>query len=197
MWTFGFLEQLAQDIRYALRAMAANPLFTATAALSLALGIGANTAIYSFMDAILMRSLPVAHPEQLAIVEWHAPRRPRVVKGINGTAHRYGKAGTESPNFPILAHMRCSGRTGGYFSTLFGYTYAQNFNVIARGEAESIQGGFVSGNYFSGLGVPPAAGRLISADDDRAGAPPTVVLAYAYWQRRFNGDPAVGRQDRF
>ena len=84
MWTFGFLEQLAQDIRYALRATAANPLFTATAALSLALGIGANTAIYSFMNAILMRSLPVAHPEQLTIINWRSPKRPRFVKVING-----------------------------------------------------------------------------------------------------------------
>ncbi len=190
MWTFGFLEQLAQDIRYALRAMAANPLFTATAALSLALGIGANTAIYSFMDAILMRSLPVPHPEQLAIIEWHAPRRPAVVKGINGSTRRYGKRGTASPNFPYAAFEMFQANRR-IFSTLFGYTYAQPFNVIARGEAESIQGGFVSGNYFSGLAVPPAAGRLIGADDDRTGAPPTVALAYAYWQRRFDGDADV------
>lgn len=190
MWTFGFLEQIAQDLRYALRAMAANSLFTATAALSLALGIGANTAIYSFMDAILMRSLPVAHPEQLAILDWHAPRRSPVVRGINGTAHRYGKSGTTSPNFPYPAYeiFRENRQT---FSSLFAYTNTQNFNVIARGEAESIPGGFVSGNYFSGLGVPPAAGRLIGIDDDRAGAPPTIALAYAYWQRRFNGDAAV------
>jgi macrolide transport system ATP-binding/permease protein len=190
MWTFGFLEQMAQDIRYAMRAMASNPLFTATAALSLALGIGANTAIYSFMDAILLRSLPVAHPEQLAIVEWHAPRRPGVVKGINGSARRYGKTGTTSPNFPYQAfEMLRANRQ--IFSTLFAYTYTQNFNVIVRGEAESIPGLFVSGNYFSGLGVPPAAGRLFGVDDDRTGAPPTVVLAYAYWQRRFNGDAEV------
>ncbi len=190
MWTFAFLEQLAQDIRYALRAMAANPLFTATAALSLALGIGANTAIYSFMDAILIRSLPVTRPEQLAIVEWRSPRRPAVVKGINGTTHRYGKRGTSSPNFPYAAFemFRADRRI---FSTVFGYTYAQPFNVIARGEAESIQGGFVSGNYFSGLAVPPAAGRLIGPDDDQTGAPPTVALAYAYWQRRFDGDTGV------
>src|SRR5215475_13352671 len=75
MWTWTFLEQLTQDIRYGLRTMAANPLFTAMAALSLALGIGANTAIYSFMDAILLRSLPVQHPEQLVVVQWRAKSR--------------------------------------------------------------------------------------------------------------------------
>ncbi len=160
MWTFRFLEQMMQDIRYALRAMAANPLFTATAAVSLALGIGANTAIYSFMDAILMRSLPVANPEQLAILEWHAPRRSGVVKGVNGTMHRYGKGGNLSPNFPFAAYQALRDNPT-LFSTMFAYTYAQNFNVIAGGEAESIPGGFVSGNYFSSLGVPPAAGRLL------------------------------------
>ena len=105
LWTF--LEQMAQDTRYALRAMAANPLFTATAALSLALGIGANTAIFSFMDAILMRSLPVPHPEQLAILEWHAPRRPAVVRSINGSSRRWGKTGASSPNFPYQADELC------------------------------------------------------------------------------------------
>ena len=185
-----FLEQLAQDIRYALRAMAANPLFTATAALSLALGIGANTAIYSFMDAILMRSLPVAHPEQLAIVEWHAARRPPVVRSINGSARRYGKTGTSSPNFPYKAYelLRSNRQV---FSSLFAYTYGRNFNVIARGQAESLIGVYVSGNYFNGLGVPPAAGRLVGENDDRSGAPATVTLAYAYWQRRFNGDAGI------
>jgi macrolide transport system ATP-binding/permease protein len=190
MWTFALLEQFVQDLRYALRAMAANPLFTATAVLSLALGIGANTAIYSFMDAILLRGLPVPHPEELAIAEWHAPGRSAVIRGINGTTHRYGKGGTLSPNFPFAAYETLRADKNN-FSTLFGYTYAQNFNVIAGDEAETIQGGYVSGNYFGGLGVPPAAGRLLGDSDDRPGAPPVVVLAYAYWQRRFNGNPSV------
>ena len=190
MWTFGFLEQLGQDIRYGLRTMAANPLFTATAALSLALGIGANTAIYSFMDAILMRSLPVSHPEQLAIVEWRSAQRSGLVKNLNGTMRRYGQKGSMSPNYPYEVYQLFSADRQ-IFSTLFAYTYAQNFNVIAHEEAESIQGGYVSGNYFSGLGVLPAAGRLIAPDDDRSGTPAIAVLSYAYWQRRFNNDPAV------
>ena len=77
MWTFTFWEQFIQDIRYGLRAMAANRLFTAMAVLSLALGIGANTAIYSYMDAIMLRALPVAHPEQLVIVNWRAKKQTR------------------------------------------------------------------------------------------------------------------------
>src|SRR5436189_6474066 len=85
MWTWNFLEQLSQDIRYGLRMMAANPLFTAMAALSLALGIGANTAIYSFMDAILLRSLPVADPASLVVMTWRA--KPFIIgsRAANGS----------------------------------------------------------------------------------------------------------------
>ena len=115
MWTFTFLEQLAQDLRYAFRAMAANPLFTATAVLSLALGIGANTAIYSFMDAILMRALPVAHPEQLVVAEWHSPRRSAVVKSINGSARRYCGPRYAEPQLPVLCAYRLLGAGEGQF----------------------------------------------------------------------------------
>ena len=193
MWTFAFLEQLAQDLRYAFRAMKANPLFTATAVLSLALGIGANTTIYSFMDAIMMRALPVANPEQLVVAEWHSPRRSAVVKSINGTASSYGKGGTVSPNFPFNAYQSVRAEKDA-LSTLFAYTYAQTYNVIVSGRAESTTGEFVSGNYFSGLGVPPAAGRLLDDTDDRSGAPATLVLSYSYWQSRFHGDPSVAGQ---
>ena len=196
MWTFALLDETAQDIRYALRMMAANPLFTATAALSLALGIGANTAIYSFVDAILLRSLPVANPQQLAILNWHAAARPGVMKGANGTMHVYRKTGRESPNFPFAAYQVLRDNPA-LFSSMWTYAHPQNFNVTVGGESETISGAFVSGNYFSGLGVPPAAGRLLLEDDDRPGAPATVVLAYPYWQRRFHGDPsAMGQSIR-
>jgi predicted permease len=190
MWTFRVFEQAAQDLRYALRAMAASPLFTATAALSLALGIGANTAIYSFMDAIMLRSLPVHQSDRLAIVSWHAPKRPGVVQGINGTARRYQGKGTASPNFPFHAWETLRAQND-VLDTLFAYTYVQNFNAIVDNQAEAVGGGFVSGNYFAGLGVPAAAGRLISPEDDTKGAAPAVVLTYSYWQRRFNADSAA------
>jgi predicted permease len=190
MWRFAFFEQLAQDLRYAFRVMTANPVFTATAAISLALGIGANTAIYSFMDAILTRSLPVSQPERLAILNWHATGRPGMAHSINGSMHKYQKTGRESPNFPY-AFYEAQRSNSQFFSTLFSYTYVQNFNVIASNEAESLPGGFVSGDYFTGLGVPPAAGRLIAPADDRTGAPATVVLSYRYWQRRFQGNSAA------
>ncbi len=191
MWILRFFEQLGQDLRYALRNMATHPLFTATAVATLALGIGANTAIYSFMDAILLRALPVPHPEQLVVAQWHAPRQVPVIKGMIGSAHRYGQHGTLSPNFPFAAYQFLGSQDRNVFTTLFGYTYAHSFNVIAGGETESVTGGYVTGNYFRGLGVPPATGRLLDDTDDRAGAAPTVALSFDYWQRRFHGDPAV------
>ena len=94
---------MLQDLRYALRMMARNRVFTAMAVLSLALGIGANTAIYSFMDAILMRALPVQQPEPLVVIQWHAKERPPVVRSLTGTTFRDPVIGYNSGNFPYPA----------------------------------------------------------------------------------------------
>ena len=193
MRTPAWIEQIGLDLRYACRAMLAHPLFTATAALSLALGIGANTAIYSFMDAVLLRSLPVAQPERLVIFDWRSARRSEVVHSLNGTMHRDGKSGMLSPNFPFAAYEAFRGDTR-LFQALFAYTYPRPFNLAIGGQAESLAGMFVSGNFASGLGVPPAAGRMLDQTDDASGGPPNLVLSYAYWQRRFAGNPsAVGQ----
>ncbi len=101
MWTFIFWEQLAQDIRYGLRAMAANKLFTAMAVVSLALGIGANTAIYSFMDAVLLRSLPVPRPAELVVLKWKSGGRSPAVKGVMGSMYRDGEHGSISPQLSL------------------------------------------------------------------------------------------------
>jgi predicted permease len=192
MWTWTFLEQLKQDIRYGLRTMAANPLFTAMATLSLALGIGANTAIYSFMDAILLRSLPVQHPEQLVVIQWRSKDRPAVIHGHNGSRY-HDETGTTSPNFPYAAFQRLRPDPEA-FSTIFAYAMAHELNLVAENQAEIGDGQLVSGGFYAGLQVPPAAGRLIADDDDRSGAAPVAVISYRYWQRRFNGSPtAIGR----
>ena len=194
MWTWTFAQQLAQDIRYALRTMAANRLFTAMAVLSLALGIGANTAIYSFMDAILLRALPVQHPEELVVLNWRAKGSPAVIHGQNGSRYGDRKTGiVTSPNYPFAAYEALRVRHD-TLSTLFAYASAWQVNIIARGQAEAARGLFVSGGFYSGLGVAPAAGRLILDEDDRAGAPAVAVISYQYWQRRFASNPdAVGQ----
>jgi macrolide transport system ATP-binding/permease protein len=193
MWTWTFVEQFGQDIRYGLRAMNANRLFTAMAAVSLALGIGANTAIYSFMDAIMIRALPVQHPEQLVIVNWRAKVYPAVANSHSGSSYSEPGGGTTSPNYPYHAYEFLREHNS-KFSTLFGYAGAGRLNLSVDGQAELGEATFVTGGYFEGLGVKPAAGRLIGPIDDKPGAVPVVTLAYSFWQRRFGGSPdAVGK----
>src|ERR1700682_5346650 len=103
MRTWNFWAPLVQDVRYAFRAMAGSKLFTSMAVLSLALGIGANTAIYSFMDAVMLRALPVKHPEQLVILNWRAKKDAPVVHSHWGSNYTEPGGGTTSPNFPYQA----------------------------------------------------------------------------------------------
>jgi len=193
MRLFAFWEQVRQDVRYALRVMAGQPLFTAMATLSLALGIGANTAIYSFMDAILLRALPVQHPESLVVLHWHAKTRPPVVRSMNGSTVQDPKLGYTAGSFPYRGyeHLRADSPQ---FSSLFAFFGAGQLNLQIHGQAELAGGEYVSGEYFGGLGVPPAAGRLIEGPDDRAGAPPVAVLSFRFAQRRFGDVTAAPGQ---
>jgi predicted permease len=194
-WSWVLVEQLAQDVRYGLRGLFANRLFTALAALSLALGIGANTAIYSFMDSILLRSLPVSDPASLAVVKWRArplartgPGRAFVLHSIDG--HSYNDASDYTAAiFPFPAFEQLHAASASVLSSLFAYKEAGRVNAIVRGDADLAQGEYVSGEFFSGLSVVPAAGRLIDVSDDRVDAPPVAVLSLGYSQRRF-GDAA-------
>ena len=199
VWSWVRLEQLAQDLRYGLRGMLKNRMFTALAALSLALGIGANTAIYSFMDSILLRSLPVADPASLVVVKWRS--QPYQNAGASqfvmhsGDGHTYrDSSGIIAGIFPFPAFERLYAASAPVLSSLFAHKPAGSVNVIIKGEAERVQGEYVSGDFFRGLAVMPAAGRLIQDDDDRAGAAPVVVLSTGYGQRRFgDGANAIGQ----
>src|ERR1700721_73376 len=181
-----FLDQLLQDIRYALRGMAANPLFCAMAALSLALGIGANTAIYSFMDAILMRALPVPDPQSLVVANWRSKAFPPVAHSFNGSNFKDPKLGLVSHPFPYPAFELL--RDSRIWSSLFAFYRAGRLNLTVHGEADLAAGQYVSGEFFSGLGAQPNAGRLIDNPDDRIGSV-AVDLSFGYAQRRF-GDAA-------
>jgi len=192
VWGWTLLEQFAQDLRYALRTMNANRLFTALAVASLALGIGANAAIFSFMDALLLRSLPVAEPDRLAMLNWSARIRDRhafVMHGSHGSA--WGDAsGTTSGMFPYRA-FELFRKENSVFSSVFAYfhqsAWARNLNLTVQGQADAASVEYVSGEFFTGLGVAPAAGRLTIPDDDRAGAAPVAVVSYALAERRFGG----------
>lgn len=169
-------ENLLRDLQYAIRALARTPGFTAITVITLALGIGANTAIFSLVDTVLLKLLPVKAPEQLYLVRSN-PQRLQT-----------------SWNYPDYVAMRDHNTA---FTGLAGYsmglsTFGLQSSNSANEPAELTYGIFVSGNYFGVLGVTPALGRVFSDKDDRApGAAPYVVLSYSYWRARFNGDTQV------
>jgi macrolide transport system ATP-binding/permease protein len=198
-WGWTLLERFLQDIRYAIRTMSANRLFTVAAVLSLALGIGANTAIYSFMDAVVLRPLPVRSPESLVVLNWQMPRPagerrglPRPVQSASGTIYPDPDSILRSGIFPYPAFEVL--RTQDSALTLFAHGPAGNLNLAVQGQAEIVDGTYVTGAYFGGLGVFPAAGRLILAEDDRAGAAAIAVVSHAFGEKRFgNAAAAVGQ----
>ena len=167
-----WLDDLVKDFAYALRSMRKAPGYTAVASLSLALAIGANTAIFSLVDVLLLRGLPVDKPHELVEI---------------GRVSSYGPGG----NFPYPIYERIRGQN----TVLAGVLTMSSGMIEATigGPAPEPVGRFVSGNFFDLLGVSPAVGRLLSAEDDRVGAEGATVTAisYALWEREFGGDPGV------
>src|SRR5712692_4238287 len=200
IWIKRFWSELGQDVRYGCRTMTANKAFSALAVLSLALGIGANTAIYSFMESILLLSLPVADPASLVVLNWHS-RPPQnankewvhVIHGVQGILWPGDKGALVSGIFPYAA-LETLREENPVFSTLFGYFNGHNRNLAVRGQATSASAEYVTGDYFRGLEVSPAAGRLINSEDDRAGAAAVAVISFATSQNRFGGPAnAIGQ----
>jgi predicted permease len=171
-----------EDLRYALRGLRKSPMFTIVALLSLGLGIGANTAIFSLMDQALLRSLAVKAPEKLVLFSARGPRR-----GMVNTS--YGDQYTFS--YPMYRDFRDQNPV---FSGVLA-RFPISLSVSWHDQTERIYGDLVSGNYFEVLGIPAAMGRAFTPDDDRTpGAAPVVMLSYEYWKQRFNADPGVLNQ---
>ncbi len=196
LWTWTLVEQFVQDVRYTFRTMTRTRTFTVLAAVSLALGIGANTAIYSFIDSILLRALPVDDPGSLVLVKWRSKPIVHdspggsefVLHSINGSTYK-DSGGVSASIFPMPAFERLQQSSPAVFSSLFAYKSAGNLTVIVSGESQLAAGEYVSGDFFRGLGTLPAAGRLIVTDDDRVGAPPVAIISIGYCRRRF-GSPS-------
>jgi putative ABC transport system permease protein len=168
-----WLETALQDIRYALRTLGRNPGFAATAILSLALGIGANTTIFSLIDALMLRMLPVSDPGRLVEI-------------------MIFQNGKRSNSFSYPA-VRALADQKQIFSGLCGFSSAI-FNTGPPDAVERTPGAWVSGEYYETLGLQPVMGRLLRREDDQPGAVPVAVITDGYWQREFNRDPqAVGR----
>ena len=168
----GLMETFWQDLRYSGRMLLKHPGFTLIAVLTLTLGIGANTAIFSIVNAVLLRPLPYQAPEQLVTLGESAPRG--AVSYPNFVDWR-----TQSSLFDSVSVVRSN----------------ENYNFSGAGEPERLQGRLVSAGFFSLLGVKPVLGRDFLAEDDRPGATPTVILSHPFWSRRFNNDQGViGKQ---
>jgi predicted permease len=175
MWNWTLLEQLGQDLRYAARTMRKNWGFSAVAILSLALGIGANTAIFGLIDALLLKSLPVRDPQSLLFLAKQEQH------GTNAYFY-YETYQRLRVAQPFLQELAAYGE--------------RRMNVSIEGVPESTMGHLVSGNYYNVLGVLPVAGRVFGpADDSIPGAHPVAVISQAYWQRRFGGSAnAIGKK---
>lgn len=173
------MATLTQDLKYGARMLLKNPGFTAVAILTLALGIGANTAIFSLTDQVLLRTLPVRNPDELVVVTAPGWKTGHVSSDSDDSV---------SFSYPEYKDLRDRAPA---FSGLLA-RYGLSMNVAANGQTELSAGELVSGNYFETLGVRPALGRVFSPEDETAPeANPVAVLSYGYWKRRFGNDPRV------
>jgi len=187
------MHTLLQDLRYGFRMLFKQKGLTAVALLSLALGIGANTALFSIVDAMLIKMLPVREPDRLVLFKSLAPREFSV-GSYNGSSNTDKASGQQvRTSFAYLTYQRMREQPGPLLDV---FTFGGvGMNVNADGQADIANGQAVSGNYYTALGVQPALGRLITDEDDKANATPVAVLSHRYWQRRFGGDTAViGKQ---
>jgi putative ABC transport system permease protein len=174
------LETFLQDLRFGLRMLRKKPGFTVVAVLTLALGIGANTGIFSVMQQVLLQQLPVAHPEELVLLYAPGPTQGHVSSDEGD--------GSESFSYPMYKDLR------DHTSVFSGLAAKADFPVslASRGQTERAEAELVSGNYFEVLGVHPAVGRTLHSEDSTAeGVTPVVVLGYGYWKHRFGGDSRV------
>jgi predicted permease len=179
----GFVEALWQDFRYGIRALRLNPGFAAVALLSLALGIGANTAIFQLLDAVRLRMLPVSHPQELAEAQ---------------LTNKHGRMGSFFNDHAMLTYAQWEQIRNHQqaFSGAFAWA-PDTFNLAPRGEVHLVPGIWVSGDFFNVLGVQSILGRTFTAADDQrgCGSGPGVVVSYAFWQRELGGEAsAIGRK---
>ena len=173
------MENLLQDIRYGLRTLGKNPGFTIVAILTLALGIGANAAIFSLTDQVLLRLLPVERPRELVVLTSPGVNHGRVWSDIDG-----------GPSFSYPMYKDLSDRNEVFAGLLA--RYHTEVNVAGQGQSQLGEAELVSGNYFQVLGVRPFLGRVFSAQDETApGANPVAVLSFGYWTRHFGSDPNI------
>ncbi|PYV30142.1 MAG: hypothetical protein DMG22_21255 [Acidobacteria bacterium] len=177
------MGSLLQDLKYGLRMLGKSPGLTMVALLSLALAIGANTAIFSFVNALILRSLPVEHPEALVIFG------PGLA---SGNSDGFPDDDTWLFSYPIYREMQQRNQVFSGVAALSSFHNDLHGTVGGGGDLERMEAELVSGTYFDVLGVKPERGRLFTdADDQTLGGHPLAVISYKWWSSRFSRDPAV------
>ncbi|MGH9350814.1 MAG: ABC transporter permease, partial [Terriglobia bacterium] len=194
MWGFAWLETLLQDLRYGLRQLRRNPGFATVAVVTLALGIGANTAIFSLVNAVMLRNLPVRNPDQLVLFADN-PGQSMSMNEPTSSSDIIGQSGKWTLfSYPLYRDLRDHSRL---FQGICAFQTPDDtltVRVESRGRggvAQVAQGKLVSGNFFSVLGVTAALGRTLTPEDDRPGAPPAAVVSFKYWQNKLGGNPSI------
>ena len=191
LWTFQIVESIWSDIRYGARVLRKNPLFTTVAIGSLALAIGANTAIFTLINAVILEKLPVPAPEELVIANWFGD----VSKASNFNSRGFtdsdtGRHYTSTFSYGAYDSFRERAKQ---FSDVFAFTNLRRAAFRVQEQTNLLKGMLVSGNYFRGLAVKPQIGRLLNEADDRPGAEPVAVISYQLWRDVFRSDPrAIG-----
>jgi hypothetical protein len=190
------VQTLWQDIRYGLRMLGKNPGFTAIAVATLALGIGANTAIFSLLNAVMLQSIPVRNPQELVVLRWSARAHPQNAGSSSFgdcQSTRWTSSYAESCSFPYPMFKEIRNHDEG-FSSVAAFAGPAQVDLSGNGTATMVHAELVSGDYFQTLGVTAALGRTIQPDDEREGSEAVVVLSHAYWESGFGGAAdAVGK----
>jgi len=178
-----------RDLSHAIRLLRHNKLWTLVVVLSLALGIGANTAILSAIDGLVLQTLAVAHPDTLVRLQWAGENDMGTDFSEYGATAREGSVQVRSTfTYRIYQEFRAANQA---LDDLYACAPQGQVNVVSGDRAELATALIVSGNYFTVLGVRAVAGRMFTPDDDGPGAPPVAVISHGYWQRRFGGDAGV------
>ncbi|MGA6959130.1 MAG: ABC transporter permease [Candidatus Acidiferrales bacterium] len=164
------METLIQDLKYAVRMLMKSPSFTAIAVLTLALGIGANTALFSVVNGVLLRPLPYRQPDRLVVL-----------------SEKTASFDSSSISYPNFLDWQ---RSNTVFSSLAAYR-SDDFSILGNGEAERVRVGMISASFFETLGVNPLLGRLFNADEDRLGAAPVALVTAGLWERKFGSAPDI------
>jgi predicted permease len=192
----GWLESVLQDIRYGIRQLRKSPAWSLAIVSSLAIGLGANSAIFALVDAALLKPLPVADPDQLVMLEWSINGRPPFV-GRFGGGIRTLERGRQQFSTVSEAVYREFAAQQSVFASVIGFSGPGSMTFSDGGITEQVRVQYVSTNFFAGLGVYPILGRPFLEDDDRRGQAPAVIVSHRYWTGRLGGDPAVlGRNFR-